>query len=251
MRCPVQSSRPVGLRPSGRDLPTHPRLDLRIASIPPTGPVHAGAIRSRSGDHRFRIPLRSQTTASLTVAHGWKPVGGYIQREGHTASRKPLTASRESDTLIIARKSRGLLGTRVETPPAEGTLWQEAANIQSFILSAAFLYRMPKPYFIPSPMSRLPISCGCPTARPAFVKTWIRFLQDGLAENPAIERAMEVPPFKFAQWDGKVCAKFPGFASSAVPPSIPTRSRPAMPRWRSRPGACSIDWGKRASLRRE
>ena len=81
------------------------------------------------------------------MAHGWKPVGGYIQREGHTASRKPLTASRESDTLIIARKSRGLLGTRVETPPAEGTLWQEAANIQSFILSAAFLYRMPKPYF--------------------------------------------------------------------------------------------------------
>src|SRR6266404_6203590 len=90
-----------------------------------------------------------------------------------------------------------------------------------------------------------------PDGETGIRKTWIRFLQDVLAENPAIERAMEVPPFKFAQWDGKVCAKFPGFASSAVPPSIPTRSRPAMPRWRSRPGACSIDWGKRASLRRE
>src|SRR6266446_8114353 len=110
MRCPVQSSRPVGLRPSGRDLPTHPRLDLRIASIPPTGPVRNPI--SLGGPLVSESRYVHKQTASLNVAHGWKPVGGYIQREGHTASRKPLTASRESDTLIIARKSRGLLGTR-------------------------------------------------------------------------------------------------------------------------------------------
>jgi hypothetical protein len=40
-------------------------------------------------------------------------------------------------------------------------------------------------------------------------KTWIRFLQDVLAENPAIERADDVPPFKFVQWDGKVIREIP------------------------------------------
>jgi hypothetical protein len=35
-------------------------------------------------------------------------------------------------------------------------------------------------------------------------KTWIRFLQNVLAEDPAIEAATDVPPFKFTQWDGKV-----------------------------------------------
>ena len=40
-------------------------------------------------------------------------------------------------------------------------------------------------------------------------KSWIRFLQDVLAENPAIEVAKDVPPFKFTQWDGKVVREIP------------------------------------------
>jgi len=40
-------------------------------------------------------------------------------------------------------------------------------------------------------------------------KTWIRFLQDVLANNPAIELAADVPPFKFTQWDGKVVREIP------------------------------------------
>jgi hypothetical protein len=48
-----------------------------------------------------------------------------------------------------------------------------------------------------------------PDGETGIRKTWIRFLQDGLAENPAIERAMEVPPFKFTQWDGKVLHEIP------------------------------------------
>src|SRR6516164_10383642 len=40
-------------------------------------------------------------------------------------------------------------------------------------------------------------------------KTWIRFLQGVLAENPAIELAQDVPPFKFTQWDGKLLREIP------------------------------------------
>jgi hypothetical protein len=40
-------------------------------------------------------------------------------------------------------------------------------------------------------------------------KTWIRFLQDVLAGNPAIEVAHDVPPFKFVQWDGKLIREIP------------------------------------------
>jgi hypothetical protein len=40
-------------------------------------------------------------------------------------------------------------------------------------------------------------------------KTWIRFLQDVLAEHPAIEYATDVPPFKFVQWDGKLVREIP------------------------------------------
>jgi hypothetical protein len=43
-----------------------------------------------------------------------------------------------------------------------------------------------------------------PDGETGIRKTWIRFLQDVLAENPAIERAVDIPPFKFVQWDGKV-----------------------------------------------
>jgi hypothetical protein len=43
-----------------------------------------------------------------------------------------------------------------------------------------------------------------PDGETGIRKTWIRFLQDVLAQNPAIEVATDVPKFKFVQWDGKV-----------------------------------------------
>ncbi len=43
-----------------------------------------------------------------------------------------------------------------------------------------------------------------PDGETGIRKTWIRFLQDVLAENPAIEIATDAPKFKFTQWDGKV-----------------------------------------------
>ena len=48
-----------------------------------------------------------------------------------------------------------------------------------------------------------------PDGETGIRKTWIRFLQDVLAENPAIEVAADVPPFKFTQWDGKVLREIP------------------------------------------
>ena len=48
-----------------------------------------------------------------------------------------------------------------------------------------------------------------PDGETGIRKTWIRFLQDVLAENPAIELAADVPPFKFVQWDGKVVREIP------------------------------------------
>ena len=48
-----------------------------------------------------------------------------------------------------------------------------------------------------------------PDGETGIRKTWIRFLQDVLAENPAIELASDVPPFKFVQWDGKVIREIP------------------------------------------
>jgi hypothetical protein len=40
-------------------------------------------------------------------------------------------------------------------------------------------------------------------------KTWIRFLQQVLADNPGIEVASDVPAFKFTQWDGKLLREIP------------------------------------------
>ncbi len=48
-----------------------------------------------------------------------------------------------------------------------------------------------------------------PDGETGIRKTWIRFLQDVLAKNPAIEVAEDVPPFKFTQWDGKVLREIP------------------------------------------
>ena len=48
-----------------------------------------------------------------------------------------------------------------------------------------------------------------PDGETGIRKTWIRFLQQVLADNPAIEVATDVPPFKFTQWDGKLLRKIP------------------------------------------
>jgi hypothetical protein len=48
-----------------------------------------------------------------------------------------------------------------------------------------------------------------PDGETGIRKTWIRFLQDVLAENPAIEVAPDLPPFKFVQWDGKLIREIP------------------------------------------
>jgi hypothetical protein len=48
-----------------------------------------------------------------------------------------------------------------------------------------------------------------PDGETGIRKTWIKFLQDVLADNPAIELAKDVPPFKFVQWDGKVIREIP------------------------------------------
>src|SRR5436853_3940790 len=48
-----------------------------------------------------------------------------------------------------------------------------------------------------------------PDGETGIRKTWIRFLQNVLADNPAIEVASDVPPFKFIQWDGKLIREIP------------------------------------------
>jgi hypothetical protein len=48
-----------------------------------------------------------------------------------------------------------------------------------------------------------------PDGETGIRKTWIRFLQQVLADNPAIEVASDVPPFKFTQWDGKLIREIP------------------------------------------
>ena len=54
-----------------------------------------------------------------------------------------------------------------------------------------------------------------PDGETGIRKTWIKFLQDVLAENPAIEVAKDVPPFKFIQWDGKLIREIPAPAPQA------------------------------------
>jgi hypothetical protein len=48
-----------------------------------------------------------------------------------------------------------------------------------------------------------------PDGETGIRKTWIRFLQDVLSGDAAIEFATDVPPFKFVQWDGKVVREIP------------------------------------------
>jgi len=72
---------------------------------------------------------------------------------------------------------------------------------------------------IPLPDTESVLRTLCQTVGPYLVRipdgetgirrTWIKFLQDVLANNPAIERADEVPPFKFVQWDGRLIREIP------------------------------------------
>jgi hypothetical protein len=48
-----------------------------------------------------------------------------------------------------------------------------------------------------------------PDGETGIRKTWIRFLQDVLASNAAIEIASDVPPYRFTQWDGKLIREIP------------------------------------------
>src|ERR1700749_3299311 len=48
-----------------------------------------------------------------------------------------------------------------------------------------------------------------PDGETGIRKTWIRFLQQVLADNPAIEVASDVPSFKFTQWDGTLLREIP------------------------------------------
>lgn len=48
-----------------------------------------------------------------------------------------------------------------------------------------------------------------PDGETGIRRTWIRFLQQVLADNPAIEVASDVPPFRFTQWDGKLLREIP------------------------------------------
>jgi hypothetical protein len=48
-----------------------------------------------------------------------------------------------------------------------------------------------------------------PDGETGIRKTWIRFLQQVLADNPAIEVASDVLPFKSTQWDGKLLREIP------------------------------------------
>ena len=48
-----------------------------------------------------------------------------------------------------------------------------------------------------------------PDGETGIRKTWIRFLQQVLADNPGIDVASDVPAFKFTQWDGKLLREIP------------------------------------------
>jgi hypothetical protein len=61
-----------------------------------------------------------------------------------------------------------------------------------------------------------------PDGETGIRKSWIKFLQDVLAENPAIEVARDLPPFKFTQWDGKVIREIPRLRIRRGAPLDPT-----------------------------
>src|SRR6201987_5026012 len=48
-----------------------------------------------------------------------------------------------------------------------------------------------------------------PDGETGIRKTWIRFLQQVLADNPGIEVASDIPQFNFTQWEGKLLREIP------------------------------------------
>src|SRR6516165_911705 len=48
-----------------------------------------------------------------------------------------------------------------------------------------------------------------PDGETGIRKTWIGFLRQVLADNPAVEVASDLPPFKHTQWDGKLLRESP------------------------------------------
>lgn len=54
-----------------------------------------------------------------------------------------------------------------------------------------------------------PYLVRAPDGETGIRRMWIKFLQDKLAEHPAIEIADDVPPFPFRQWDGKLVREIP------------------------------------------
>src|SRR3954463_14842032 len=61
-----------------------------------------------------------------------------------------------------------------------------------------------------------------PDGETGIRKSWIRFIQDVLAGNSAIEYAKDVPPCRLAKWDGKVVLEIPrlrGKPGATIDPS--------------------------------
>ena len=88
-----------------------------------------------------------------------------------------------------------------------------------------------------------------PDGETGIRKNWIRFLQDVFAQHPAIELAADVAPFRFTQWDGKLLREIPRLRLKPGAKPDPNKPKPAMPTWRSNPGACSTACKSRARSR--
>jgi hypothetical protein len=48
-----------------------------------------------------------------------------------------------------------------------------------------------------------------PDGETGIRQSWIRYLQDVLAQHPAIAVASDLPPFRFVQWDGRLVREIP------------------------------------------
>ena len=88
-----------------------------------------------------------------------------------------------------------------------------------------------------------------PDGETGIRKSWICFLQDVLAQHPAIELATDVAPFRFTQWDGKLLREIPCLRLKPGAKPDPNEFKPVMPTWRSNPGPFSTACKSRARSR--
>ena len=88
-----------------------------------------------------------------------------------------------------------------------------------------------------------------PDGETGIRKTWIRFLQQVLADNPAIEVAQDVPPFKFTQWDGKVLREIPRLRLKTGATPDPSTFKTGYAAMATHPGGCSNACNGRARSR--